>query len=148
MENFQQVMDKEEYKELLKSPEWLDKRDSIKNRDGNKCVKCGSKKQLEVHHTYYLSGKMPWEVPDECLITLCRVCHRKEHKDKIIPIKNEVFKKEVPKKKCKDKYSQLSKKDKEIQLKYDLLKKEKKLPKSNYEQLVYVPLKKRKNKQI
>jgi len=50
----------------------------------------------------------------------------------------------LPKKKCKNKYSQMSKEDKEIQLKYDLLKKEKKLPKPTYEQLVYVPLKKRK----
>jgi len=139
-------MNKEEYKELLKSPKWLDKRDLIKKRDGNKCVNCGSKKQLEVHHTYYLIDKMPWEVPNECLITLCRVCHRKEHKDNIIPIKNKTFEKEFPKKTCEDKYSQLSKKDKKIQLKYDLLKKEKKLPKSTYEQLVYVPLKKRKSK--
>ena len=38
----------------------------------------------------------------------------------------------------------MSKEDKEIQLKYDLLKKEKKLPKTTYEQLVYIPLKKRK----
>ena len=87
---------------------------------------------------------MPWEVPDDCLVTLCRICHRKEHKDKIIPIKNETFEREVPKKKRKNKYPQMSKEDKEIQLKYDLLKKEKKLPKTTYEQLVYIPLKKRK----
>lgn len=147
MENFQQVMNKEEYRKLLKSPKWINKRNLIKNRDCHKCVKCGSKKQLEVHHTYYLSGKMPWEVPDECLVTLCRVCHRKEHKDKIIPVKNEVLEKEVPKKKSKNRYSQMSKEDKEIQLKYDSLKKKKKLPKSTYKQLVYVPLKKRNKKQ-
>lgn len=140
-------MNKEEYRKLLKSPKWINKRNLIKNRDCHKCVKCGSKKQLEVHHTYYLSGKMPWEVPDECLVTLCRVCHRKEHKDKIIPVKNEVLEKEVPKKKSKNRYSQMSKEDKEIQLKYDSLKKKKKLPKSTYKQLVYVPLKKRNKKQ-
>ena len=50
----------------------------------------------------------------------------------------------MPKKKRKNKYPQMSKEDKEIQLKYDLLKKEKKLPKTTYEQLVYIPLKKRK----
>lgn len=137
-------MNKEEYRELLKSPKWLEKRDLIKDRDGHKCVKCGSKKQLEVHHTYYLSGKMPWEVPDECLITLCRICHRKEHKDKIISTEDKTIEKVAPKKKCKNKYSNLSKEDKEIQIKYDLIKKEKKLPKSTYEQLVYIPLKKRK----
>jgi 5-methylcytosine-specific restriction endonuclease McrA len=139
-------MTKKKYAEALKSPKWLDKRELIKSRDECKCVKCGSKKQLEVHHTYYLSGKMPWEVPDECLITLCRICHRKEHKDKIIPIKDEIFEKQVPNKKHKNKYSNLSKEDEVIQRMYDLIKKDKKLPKPTYEQLIYVPLNKRKKK--
>ena len=27
---------------------------------------------------------MPWEVPDDCLVTLCGVCHEKEHEGKDI----------------------------------------------------------------
>lgn len=77
-------MNKEEYSELLKRKEWINKRNSILKRDKRKCVKCSCKKSLHVHHTYYLIGKMPWEVPDDCLITLCKVCHEKEHEGKDI----------------------------------------------------------------
>jgi hypothetical protein len=77
-------MTHEEYNEALKSPHWVDKRDFIKKRDNYKCVKCSCEDNLEVHHTYYLKDKMPWEVPDDCLITLCRSCHQKEHNKKSI----------------------------------------------------------------
>ena len=77
-------MNKKEYRELLQREEWKNKRDSILIRDNHKCVKCECKKDLHVHHTYYLIGKMPWEVPDDCLITLCKVCHEKEHDGKNI----------------------------------------------------------------
>lgn len=80
----QNKMTKEEYSEALKSPQWLSKRDRIKKMDNYKCVKCKSKKELQVHHTYYLIGRMPWQVPDECLITLCSVCHKKAHNGKDI----------------------------------------------------------------
>lgn len=77
-------MTKEEYQEALKSPQWIIKRNRVKKRDKHKCVKCKSNKNLHIHHTYYLKDKMPWQVPDECLITLCEVCHEKEHKGKPI----------------------------------------------------------------
>ena len=47
-------MTKEEYYDALKSPQWIEKRNRIKKRDGYTCVKCKSKKELHVHHTYYL----------------------------------------------------------------------------------------------
>lgn len=77
-------MNKEEYREALKDPRWLAKRDIIKKRDKHKCTKCGCRDNLHVHHTYYLPNKMPWEVPDDCLITLCKGCHAKEHEGKDI----------------------------------------------------------------
>lgn len=77
-------MNKKEYNKALKDPLQIAKRNKIKNRDCNKCTKCGSKKSLQVHHTYYLIGKMPWEVPDSCLVTLCRVCHEKAHEGRDI----------------------------------------------------------------
>ena len=47
----------------------------VKKRDGDKCVNCSSKRNLEVHHK---------EVNVDCptikdLVTLCKSCHRKEH---------------------------------------------------------------------
>jgi len=77
-------MNKEEYSEALKSPHWIKKRNIIKKRDGYKCVKCGRKDNLQVHHTYYLEGRNPWDVPNDCLITLCGGCHKKAHKGRDI----------------------------------------------------------------
>jgi len=151
-------MNKEEYQKALKSIKWITKRNIIKERDGHKCVKCGHKDKLEVHHTYYLSGKMPWEVPDDCLITLCHICHEKEHKGRDIstfmrnkPPKQKEVKKPAIKKKVKHKtprkerrennkklkakkklQDSLSKVDKALQNKYDDIKKKGKLPAPTY----------------
>ncbi len=119
-------MNKKEYRELLQREEWKNKRDSILIRDNHKCVKCGCKNKLHVHHTYYLIDKMPWQVPDDCLITLCSTCHKKEHKGKSI---NSFVRKSPPKNKIKrsnkksrylnNSINKLSKKDKELQEKYN-----------------------------
>ena len=53
------------------------------NRDDFKCMSCGSQDDtLNVHHYYYIDGKMIWEYPDELLITLCKFCHNDWHKIK------------------------------------------------------------------
>lgn len=103
-------MNKQEYQKALKSPKWLTKRNRIKKRDKYKCTKCGCKDNLHVHHTYYLPNKMPWEVPDDCLITLCKVCHEKEHKDKDIKsfIKTTTLKKTEPIKRVSTKKKKVS----------------------------------------
>jgi hypothetical protein len=45
---------------------------------------------LHVHHTYYDLAKLPWEYPDESLITVCSSCHKKIHETEKIPVyKNE-----------------------------------------------------------
>lgn len=77
-------MTKAEYSELLKRPAWRKKRAKILHRDSKKCVKCKSSKRLEVHHVWYIEGNLPWNVPDEYLLTLCSDCHRKEHEDRPI----------------------------------------------------------------
>jgi hypothetical protein len=69
-------MGKSTYSELLKDPKWQKKRLDILNRDNFRCCQCGSvKNTLHVHHQYYIKGNMPWEYPDDSLITLCEFCH-------------------------------------------------------------------------
>ena len=36
-------------------------------------------KNLHVHHTYYQRGKLPWDYPNEALVTLCWKCHEDIH---------------------------------------------------------------------
>jgi hypothetical protein len=73
----------EEYSKLLKKKEWKQKRLEILNRDDFTCQDCLRKdiggKNLQVHHNYYIFGKLPWEYNDDAYITLCRYCHMKEH---------------------------------------------------------------------
>jgi len=134
-------MNKKQYQQALKSPEWLAKREKIKKRDGYKCVKCDCKEQLHVHHKYYLPDKMPWEVPDDCLITLCKVCHEKEHKGRDImsfvratPSNKKKLRKDKKKRKSKRTFS-MNPTDRELQDKYDALKSKNKLPESTYKPL-------------
>jgi len=64
------------YSEKLQHPRWQKKRLEIMSRDGFQCIKCSSKTNtLTVHHFYYISGRMPWEYPDQSMVTLCRKCH-------------------------------------------------------------------------
>ena len=75
----------EKYRRLLKDGRWLKRRQDILNRDGHKCVKCGSSSRLQVHHKFYEkfpNGEMvdPWDYPDYVMETLCEDCHRKAHR--------------------------------------------------------------------
>ena len=76
------------YQESILRPEWADKTNAIKQRDLFECQNCGSKTNLHVHHKYYVSNRLPWEYPDTALITLCNICHSKEHL-KTIPLYSE-----------------------------------------------------------
>ena len=75
------VRSKEKYLEELQHPLWTKKRNSILNRDHHQCVLCGSDYNLQVHHTRYSPGKKAWEYPNAALVTLCKDCHEKVHKD-------------------------------------------------------------------
>lgn len=67
------------YAEKLKDPRWQKKRLKILERDGFRCVACGSEtKTLHVHHNSYIPGAEPWDHPDSYLVTLCADCHETE----------------------------------------------------------------------
>lgn len=71
------------YQDLLLTFEWRNKRDKILFLDNHTCQICkGRDKILDVHHTYYIKDRLPWEYPDYSLITLCKDCHEFLHERK------------------------------------------------------------------
>lgn len=40
-------------------------------------------KGLNIHHSYYIYGKNPWDYKSDALITLCEDCHKKAHESLI-----------------------------------------------------------------
>lgn len=71
---------REWYSRRLQRPEWKRKRDAIVERDGFKCMDCGSAhSQLHVHHCLYRKNREPWEYEDGVLRTLCDDCHHARH---------------------------------------------------------------------
>jgi len=73
------VKTKKEYYKELKSSKWIKRRNEILKKDNYKCVRCGSEKNLQVHHVKYIENRKAWNYPDELLITLCKDCHRITH---------------------------------------------------------------------
>ena len=66
------------YKEFLKTPYWKIISEFQKYESDYCCVICGSKTNLNVHHTTYKNhGNEALNLED--LITVCRDCHRKIH---------------------------------------------------------------------
>lgn len=58
-------------------------------------------KYLHVHHKYYLINSLPWEYPDDALISLCGTCHQNIHDNEDIPVFNDVSKNvKISLKKC------------------------------------------------
>ena len=61
---------------------WFRFSDSIKKRDGYRCLKCGRDGQeaiLQTHHKIYKPGLEPWEYPISDCLTLCKGCHAEHH---------------------------------------------------------------------
>lgn len=72
----EKVKSSKEYSEYIKSKEWQETRQRIFKRDNYKCQKCGTAKNLSVHHiTYENLG----EEKDADLVTLCESCHGDIH---------------------------------------------------------------------
>ena len=59
---------KQAYRRLLKR---------VMDRDGWRCQKCGSLKDLQVHHRKYRSRQGDDSLAN--LVTLCAYCHMEEH---------------------------------------------------------------------
>lgn len=67
------------YSEKLKDPRWQRKRLEVMQRDSFACQSCGDESStLQVHHSYYLPKWMPWQYPEDSLITLCEGCHEEQ----------------------------------------------------------------------
>lgn len=70
----------------LRDPRWQKLRLLIMQRDGFKCLFCGSEtKNLQVHHIVY-KRRDPWDYPEYLYQTLCEDCHaeRQELTDKAV----------------------------------------------------------------
>lgn len=73
---------KEKYHKYLHSPEWIAKRDKIKEE--RKCCEiCGETEKLQVHHLNYDNVG---NEKDEDLMLLCEYHHKVLHKKKIVII--------------------------------------------------------------
>ena len=70
---------KEYYNRLLEDKRWKEFRLKVLSERGNKCECCGGTDILQIHHTFYISGKMPWEYEIKDMRVLCRTCHQRIH---------------------------------------------------------------------
>ena len=70
---------KEYYNRLLEDKRWKEFRLKVLSERGNKCEFCGGTDVLQIHHTFYIRGKMPWEYDINDMRLLCRTCHQKIH---------------------------------------------------------------------
>lgn len=60
-------------------PNWPERRDKARERDGYKCQSCGQQDRLEVHHIVHVSEFDDYETANklENLVTLCKSCHNR-----------------------------------------------------------------------
>lgn len=70
---------KEYYNRLLEDQRWKEFRLKVLSERGNKCECCGGTDVLQIHHTFYISGKMPWEYDIKDMRVLCKKCHQRIH---------------------------------------------------------------------
>lgn len=64
------------YQSHIKSREWQDTRRKAIIRDGGMCVRCGSMRDLQGHHTTY--ERLGREALGD-IETLCKRCHKLQH---------------------------------------------------------------------
>jgi hypothetical protein len=84
------VNGKDWYKQQLQLPEWKAKRREIFSRDAYACVDCSEDGvTVHCHHLHYIAGKRPWEYHSDYLVTVCKGCHDKRHRSKIIKFESE-----------------------------------------------------------
>lgn len=78
-----------DYSDQLTDERWLMRREQILIRDWRMCQHCMSGKNLEVHHKYYIVGRMAWEYDNFYLITLCKACHWAWHQNNKVKVLQE-----------------------------------------------------------
>lgn len=67
------------YAEKLLDNRWQQRKTAIQIRDHFECQKCHKKGEtVHVHHRHYITGRDPWDYPDELLVLLCSFCHKQE----------------------------------------------------------------------
>lgn len=79
-------MSREFSKKFYDSKQWENVRTYCLMRDKYKCVRCGGVKNLEVHHKVWLTPEnindADVTLNEKNLETLCRNCHKEEHRPK------------------------------------------------------------------
>ena len=68
-------MEFENYNEFLKTEEWNQIAQMVKDRDGHKCVICGSTENINAHHIGYDGDCLD----ENDIVTLCNRCHECLH---------------------------------------------------------------------
>ena len=81
----------EAYEWYIGSKQWQEKRFQRMQIDNHKCVLCGSRYNLQVHHVDY--GNLGIEDLAEDLVTLCRNCHKRIHEFKDTPLQERIERK-------------------------------------------------------
>lgn len=75
------------YDDLLSCVEWKFMRLKVMIRDKFTCSFCNNVNiNNHAHHTYYIKNRLPWEIDESALQTLCKDCHCSVHNNKEIPI--------------------------------------------------------------
>ena len=70
------------YYDYMQSNEWRQLRREALKRDGYICQRCGTGKNLQVHHVNYEHLGQAGELED--VITLCKTCHEHVHKQDLV----------------------------------------------------------------
>lgn len=70
---------KEYYNRLLEDKRWKEFRLKVMSERGSRCECCGGTDILQIHHTFYIRGKMPWEYDINDMRVLCKKCHQRIH---------------------------------------------------------------------
>ena len=75
------------YDDLLHCVEWKFMRLKVMIRDRFTCSICKNVNiNNHAHHTYYIKNRLPWNIDESALQTLCRDCHESLHNKNEIPI--------------------------------------------------------------
>ena len=65
-----------EYSKYIRTKKWKTLASLVKEKAGNKCVFCGSEKNLVAHHHNYINL---YNETEDDLICVCNICHYKIH---------------------------------------------------------------------